>query len=77
VKNLKLDSSLAIGKTLQPWDLKKAPTGQVELMEMQKKLPCIAEDRYEQRATREEREAILNYILDGMPVEEAQEEATA
>jgi DNA polymerase I-like protein with 3'-5' exonuclease and polymerase domains len=79
VKNLKLDSSLAIGKTLQPWDLKKAPNGQVELMEMQKGLPCIAEDRYEQRATREEREAILNYILDGMPVEAEQqeEEATA
>ncbi|HIH2748247.1 TPA: DNA polymerase [Burkholderia lata] len=68
IKNLKLDSSLAIGRTMQPWDLKKAPDGQVELMEMQRGLPCVSEDRWEQRATREERLAILNYILDGMPV---------
>jgi DNA polymerase I-like protein with 3'-5' exonuclease and polymerase domains len=60
---LKLDSSLAIGKTMQPWDLEKAPSGMIELMEIQKGVPCVAEDRWEQRATAEEREAILNYIL--------------
>lgn len=78
MQNLKLDSSLAVGKTLQPWNKDKAPSGQVELMEMQKGLPCVPEDRWGKRATREEREAILNYILDGMPAEaEQEEEATA
>jgi DNA polymerase I-like protein with 3'-5' exonuclease and polymerase domains len=76
MKNLKLDSSLAIGKTLQAWNPKSSTNGQVELMEMQKGLPCISEDRYGKRATREERKAILDYILDGMPVEQ-EEEATA
>jgi DNA polymerase I-like protein with 3'-5' exonuclease and polymerase domains len=78
MKNLKLDSSLAVGKSMQPWNKEKCANGQVELMEMQKGLPCISEDRYGKRATREERLAILNYILDGMPVETQQEEeATA
>jgi hypothetical protein len=76
IKNLMLDSSLAIGKTLQAWNPKTSTSGQVELMEMQKGLPCVSEDRWGKHATREERKAILDYILDGMPVEQ-EEECTA
>jgi len=65
INNLKLDSSLAIGKTLQPWSLDKAPNGQIELMEIQKGVPCVAESSWGNAANDEERQAILDYILDG------------
>ncbi|WKV22058.1 DNA polymerase [Achromobacter phage 2-1] len=65
INNLKLDSSLAIGKTLQPWSLDKAPNGQIELMEIQKGVPCVAEGSWGNAANDEERQAILDYILDG------------
>lgn len=65
INNLKLDSSLAVGKTLQPWSLDKAPNGQIELMEIQKGVPCVPESSWGKAANDEERQAIIDYILDG------------
>ncbi|AJD82950.1 DNA polymerase I [Achromobacter phage JWF] len=65
INNLKLDSSLAVGKTLQPWSLDKAPNGQIELMEIQDGVPAVSADRWGKAANDEERQAIVDYILDG------------
>ena len=61
-KDLQLDSSLAIGYTFQPFNPDTAPYGQVELSEMPKGLPCIAEDRWGKKATRDEIQIIINYL---------------
>lgn len=61
-KGVKLDSSLAVGKNFQPFDAKACPKGQIELMELNKGLPCVAEERWEKPATREERQAVLDYL---------------
>ena len=63
--NVKIDSSVAVGYTFQPFDAEKAPFGQIELMEMQKKVPVIAEDRWECKASRSERDAIIQYLTVG------------
>ena len=60
--NVELDSSVAIGYTFQPYDPIKAPFGQIELMEIQKGVPVIAEDRWGQKATKEERDRIIKYL---------------
>lgn len=71
INNLKLDSSLAVGKTLQPWSLDRAPNGQIELMEIQKGVPCVVEDAWGKAANDEQRQAIVDYILDGPKHKEA------
>ena len=63
--NVKLDSSVAVGYTFQPFDAVKAPFGQIELMEMQKGVPVIDPSRKDAKATPEEREAIINYLTIG------------
>ena len=60
---IKLDSSLAVGRNFQPWDLKECPQGQIELMELNKGLPCMPEDRYGGRATRDEIGDVLKYLF--------------
>lgn len=60
--NVKIDSSVAVGYTFQPFDPVKAPFGQIELMEMQKGVPVIAEERWEEKADEEERDAIIKYL---------------
>lgn len=60
--NVLIDSSVAIGYTFQPFDAQKAPYGQIELHEMQKGLACIPKDRWEQRATNDERNIIIDYL---------------
>lgn len=62
INDLKLDSSIAIGYTFQPYHPVKAPYGQIELMEMPKGLPCIPESRWGQRATDTERQQIVDYL---------------
>ena len=62
LSNVSLDSSVAIGYTFQPFDPEKAPYGQIELMEIQKGVPCIAVDRVGEKATKEERDIIINYL---------------
>ena len=65
LSNVSLDSSVAIGYTFQPFDPEKAPYGQIELMEIQKGVPCIAIDRVGEKATMQERESIINYLTTG------------
>lgn len=60
--NVKIDSSVAIGYTFQPYDAVEAPYGQIELHEMQKGLKVIEENRWGARATKEERDLIINYL---------------
>lgn len=62
INTLAVDSSLAIGRTFQPWT-PEASSGQIELMEMQKGLPCVSPDRWGSRATTEERQAIVDWLL--------------
>lgn len=60
--NVKIDSSVAVGYTFQPFDKDKSPFGQIELHEIQKGVPVVAEDRWEQKATDAERDAIIKYL---------------
>jgi DNA polymerase I-like protein with 3'-5' exonuclease and polymerase domains len=62
INTLAVDSSLAIGRTFQPWT-PEASSGQIELMEMQKGLPCVDESRWGQRATVEEQQQIVDWLL--------------
>ncbi|WGH24493.1 hypothetical protein EAb13_CDS0075 [Acinetobacter phage EAb13] len=63
--NVKIDSSVAVGYTFQPFDKVNAPFGQIELHEMQKGVPVIPEDRWEAKATAEERDLIIDYLTIG------------
>lgn len=60
--NVLIDSSVAIGYTFQPFDAEKAPYGQIELHEMQKGLSCIPKERWEERASNDERNTIIEYL---------------
>jgi len=61
--NVLIDSSLAMGRNYLAFNLDKNPTGLVELMEMDKGLPCIPKERWEKKATDEEIGLILDYIF--------------
>ena len=61
VNNLKLDSSIAIGYTFQPYHPVKAPYGQIELMEMPA-LPFLDPSRKGKAATETERQQIVDYL---------------
>lgn len=63
-KEVKLDSSLAIGRNFQPFDAKECPQGQIELMELNKGLTCVGEDRWGQKATRDEMGKVLEYLFE-------------
>lgn len=60
--NVKIDSSVAVGYTFQPFDKDNSPFGQIELHEIQKGVPVIPEDRWECKATESERDAIIHYL---------------
>lgn len=61
--NVLIDSSLAMGRNYLAFNLDKNPTGLVELMEMDKNLPCIPKERWEKKATDEETGLILDYMF--------------
>lgn len=61
--NVKIDSSLAMGRNYLAFNLENNPTGLVELMEMDKNLPCIPKHRWEKKATDEETGLILDYMF--------------
>lgn len=61
--NVKIDSSLAMGRNYLAFNLENNPTGLVELMEMDKGLPCIPKERWEKKATDEETGLILDYMF--------------
>lgn len=63
--NVKIDSSVAIGATFQPFDPDKAPFGQIELMEIQKGVSCVSEEHWGKKATVEVRDTIINYLIEG------------
>lgn len=61
--NVVIDSSMAMGRNYLGFNLDKNPKGLVELMEIDKNLPCISESRWGQRATEEETGLILDYMF--------------
>ncbi len=61
-KSCKANCSVAIGKTYQPWNLERAPYGQIELDEANKGLPFLPKDRWEQKMTEEEIKLAINYL---------------
>ena len=61
--NVVIDSSMAMGRNYLAFNTDTNPKGLVELMEMDKNLPCIAENRWGQKATEEETGLILDYLF--------------
>lgn len=61
--NVKIDSSMAMGRNYLAFNREKNPKGLVELMEIDKDLPCIPKERWGQKATDEETGLILDYIF--------------
>lgn len=61
--NVMIDSSMAMGRNYLAFNADTNPKGLVELMEMDKKLPCIPEDRWGQKATDEETGLILEHLF--------------
>lgn len=62
--NVKIDSSVAMGYTFQPFHPEKAPFGQIELMEVQKGVSCIPEGSWGEKASNDERDLIINYLVE-------------
>ena len=61
--NVKLDSSISIGYNFQPFSPNGSGSlGQIELMEINKNVPCISPERYGKKATPEEIKTIVNYL---------------
>ena len=65
LQGVKIDSSIAVGYTYQPFNKEQAPYGQIELMEMDDGVPCIHPERIGEKATEQEREDIINYLTIG------------
>ena len=62
---VKVDSSVAMGYTFQPYDPVLAPYGQIELMEIQKGVPVIPEECWGEKASPSQRDDIINYLTIG------------
>ena len=62
--NVKIDSSVAVGYSFQPFDPVNAPFGQIELMEMQKGVPVVPETSWGNKASVEERDNIIKYLTE-------------
>lgn len=61
-KSCKANCSVAIGKTYQPWNLERAPYGQIELDEANKGLPFLPKERWEQKMTEVEVDLAIEYL---------------
>lgn len=61
--NVKIDSSLAMGRNYLAWSADKNPRGLIELNELDKGLPCISESKWGLRATDEDTAAVLDYLF--------------
>lgn len=61
--NVKIDSSVAVGYSYQPFHPEKAPFGQIELFEIQKGVPCVNEDQWGEKADPEARDRIIDYLV--------------
>lgn len=62
-ENVKIDSSMAMGRNYLAFHPEKNKKGLVELMEIDKELPCIPKERWGQRATDSETGLILDYLF--------------
>ena len=61
--NVMIDSSMALGRNYLAFNAEKNPKGLVELMELDKNLPCIPENRWGEKATDSETGLILDYMF--------------
>ena len=61
--NVMIDSSMAMGRNYLAFHPEKNKKGLVELMEIDKELPCIPKERWGQKATDEETGLILDYLF--------------
>lgn len=61
--NVMIDSSMAMGRNYLAFNAEKNKKGLVELMEIDKELPCIPKERWGQRATDSETGLILDYLF--------------
>lgn len=61
--NVKIDSSLAMGRNYLAWSVDKNPRGLIELNELDKGLPCVSESKLGLRATDEDTAAVLEYLF--------------
>lgn len=61
--NVMIDSSMAMGRNYLAFNAEKNPKGLVELMEIDKDLPCIDPSRWGQKATEDEVGLILDYMF--------------
>ena len=61
-KSCKANCSVAVGRTYQPWNLERAPYGQIELDEANKGLPFLPKDRWEQKMTDEEIQETIRFL---------------
>ncbi len=61
--NVMIDSSMAMGRNYLAFNAEKNPKGLVELMEIDKELPCIPKERWGQKATDEETGLILEHLF--------------
>jgi DNA polymerase I-like protein with 3'-5' exonuclease and polymerase domains len=61
--NVVIDSSMAMGRNYLAFNAEKNPKGLVELMEIDKELPCIEKSRWGQKATDNEVGLILDYMF--------------
>ena len=61
--NVMIDSSMAMGRNYLAFHPEKNKKGLVELMEIDKELPCIPKERWGQKATDEETGLILDYMF--------------
>lgn len=63
INHVKIDSSIGIGLNFLGFDKDKNPKGLIELMELDKGLPCVSPDRWKKKATTDERKAVLDYLF--------------
>lgn len=61
--NVMIDSSMAMGRNYLAFHPEKNKKGLVELMEIDKELPCIPKERWGQKATDEETGLILEHLF--------------
>ena len=60
---LKLDGTISIGKTLEPYHEKKAPLGQIELQEAPFIKGVLDPETYGKELGREDQEKVVNYLM--------------
>lgn len=60
---LRLDGTISIGRTLEPYDAKVAPKGQIELNEAPMIEGVLSPETFDQNLGREDREKVVEYLM--------------